>query len=87
MPGQTVQVWQGSTLIGSAVTDGDGFYTISYKATGKDKASPYNVTLVNPASNVLVQSGGGTISTSTPTTQSVTLKSNGNVEVDFPLMP
>ena len=85
MPGQTVQVWQGSTLVGSAVTDKDGYYTISYKATGK--ASTYNVTLVNPTSNVLVQSGGGTISTSTPTTQSVTLKSNGSVEADFPLMP
>jgi len=84
MPGQTVQVWQGSKLVGSAVTDSAGYYTISYKATGKDT---YTVTLVNPTSNVLVQSGGGTISTSTPTTQSVTPKSNGSVEVDFPLMP
>jgi len=83
MPGQTVQVRLDNTLIGSAVTDGGGYYTISYKA----KAGSYTVTLVNPTSNVLVQSGGGTISASTPTTQSVTLKSNGNVEVDFPLMP
>src|SRR5437773_3185359 len=82
MPGQTVQVWQGSKLVGSAVTDSAGYYTISYKATGKDT---YNVTLVNPTSNVLVQSGGGTIST--PTTQSVTPKSNGSQEVDFLLMP
>ena len=84
MPGQTVQVWQGSKLIGSAVTDSAGYYNISYKATGKDT---FTVKLVNPESNVLVQSGGGTISTSTPTTQSVTPKSNGSVEVDFPLMP
>ena len=82
MPGQTVQVWQGSKLVGSAVTDSAGYYTISYKATGKDT---YTVTLVNPTSNVLVQSGGGTIST--PTTQSVTPKSNGSQEVDFLLMP
>src|SRR5262249_19899915 len=82
MPGQTVQVWQGSKLVGSAVTDSDGYYTIYYKTTGKDT---YTVTLVNPASNVVVQSGGGTIST--PTSQSVTPKSNGSVEVDFPLMP
>jgi hypothetical protein len=53
--------------IGTAVTDSDGWYAISYKNTG-GKATFY-VTLTPP---------GGTAQT-----QTITLKSNGYIEADF----
>jgi hypothetical protein len=55
-------------VLGTSVTDSDGWYMVTYKWTGK--ATTLYVTLT-PA-------GGGT-----PITQTVTLKSNGYAESDF----
>jgi hypothetical protein len=55
-------------VLGSAVTDSDGWYMISYKYTGK--ATTFYVTLT-PA-------GGGTAQTNT-----ITLKANGYMQSDF----
>jgi uncharacterized repeat protein (TIGR01451 family) len=58
------------TVLGTSITDSDGWYMVVYKWTGK--ATTLYVTLT-PA-------GGGT-----PITQTVTLKSNGYSENDFVL--
>jgi hypothetical protein len=56
-------------VLASGVTDQDGWYLLNYKATGK--STSYYVTLTPP-------SGAGS-----PQTKSITLKSNGYVEVDY----
>ena len=84
--GITVQLSLGSTFIGAAVTDSSGLYSIAYKHTGN--TADYTVKLVNPLTNATVLSGGGTISGMPgSTTKSVTMKSNGSVIVNFPLVP
>jgi hypothetical protein len=58
-----------NTVLGSAVTDSDGWYVINYKWTGK--AATFYVTMTPPP-------GYGS-----PKTQTITLKSNGFIEADF----
>jgi len=55
------------TVLGTSVTDTDGWYAINYKWTGK--AATFYVTLTPP---------GGTAQT-----QTITLKANGFIEADF----
>ncbi len=71
--GQHVELHFGSAtgpLVGTAITDSEGYYGILYKATGKT-AGTYTVVLVGPPH------GGPT--------QTVTLKSNGVAGADFTL--
>src|SRR5262249_8859666 len=87
LAGMTVQLRQGNNLVGAAITDGSGQYSIAYKQTGKSPNN-YTVTLVNPLTNATVLSGGGTISGMPgSTTKAVKLKSNDTQVVDFPLVP
>jgi len=70
VPGSTVQLKDSKgTVLVTGVTDQDGWYMLNYKASGK--SATYYITLTPPA-------GSGT-----PQTKSITLKSNGYVEVDF----
>lgn len=87
VPGMTVQLMSDGELVGSAITDANGLYSIAYKHKGK--ASDYTVTLVNADQNATVQSGGGTIAGQpASTTKPIELKSgNKVVGVDFYLMP
>jgi hypothetical protein len=55
-------------VLGTCVTDSDGWYMINYKWTGK--AATFTVTLTPPNNG-------------TPQTQTITLKSNGFIEADF----
>ena len=71
--GQHVELHFGSAtgpLVGTAITDSEGYYGILYKATGKT-AGTYTVVLVG------LPHGGPT--------QTVTLKSNGVAGADFTL--
>jgi hypothetical protein len=88
--GMTVELWRGSTFIGSAITDANGSYTIAHKHTGR--AADYTVVLVDPFLVVGTLGGPGTISGWTigqppGTMQNVTIKANGVVRADFPLVP
>jgi hypothetical protein len=56
-------------VLGTGVTDQDGWYLINYKATGK--AATYSLTLTPPKGSGAAQK------------QAITLKSNGYVEADF----
>jgi hypothetical protein len=86
VPGMVVQLSQGSTILGVAITDASGVYSIAYKS--KNKSDKYTVTLLNPTSNATVQSGGfGTISGMPgSTTKTVNIKNSDYVSVDFPLL-
>ena len=68
-----VEIWQGTKKMGSASTDADGWYMWSYKYTGK--AATFTVKLL---------SGPGVPSGQT---QTVTLKSNGYLVVNFTVQP
>jgi hypothetical protein len=57
------------TVLGTGVTDQDGWYLINYKANGK--ATTYYLTLTPPKGSGSAQ------------TKAITLKANGYVEVDF----
>jgi len=54
-------------VLGSGLTDNDGWYIVNYKSTGK--AATFYITLTPP--------GGA------PQTQTITLKANGYLEADF----
>jgi prealbumin domain-containing protein len=68
--GQTVQLKLGGTVVGTAISDSDGYYQIVYKYTGK--ATDFTVQLVAPF-----------VAPAVSTSKPVTLKSNGFVVVNF----
>jgi hypothetical protein len=85
VPGMTVQL-SGKTLLGAAITDSNGQYTIAYKA----KNGNFTVTLVDPLTTVSNMSGGGAVTISGypgSTSTSVNLKSGGSATVNFGLIP
>ena len=70
VPGSTVKLKDAKgTVLGSGVTDQDGWYVLNYRANGK--AATYYVTLTPPARFGTTQ------------TKAITLKPNGYVQVDF----
>jgi hypothetical protein len=88
--GMTVQLWYGTAFVGSAITDGNGLYSIAHKHKGK--ADLYTLMIYQPFADVSVLDAPGTISGQTSgqpagTIKSATIKANGLVIVDFPLVP
>jgi hypothetical protein len=86
----TVQLWYGSALVGSAITDGNGLYSIAHKHKGK--ADCYTVIIYQPFADVSVLDAPGTISGMSAgqppsTVKSTTIKANGLNLVNFPLVP
>jgi hypothetical protein len=84
--GMTVQLQSGGSLVGSAITDSNGLYTIAYKVKG----GKYTVDLMNPMAAVSAMSGGGPVTISGypgSTNRPVNLKSGGSATVNFPLIP
>ena len=70
VPGATAALKDAKgTVLGTGVTDQDGWYLINYKATGK--AATYYLTLTPPQGSGSAQ------------TKAFGLKANGYVEVDF----
>ena len=88
--GLTVELRYGNALVGSAITDEFGLYTIAHKHKGK--ADLYSIIISQPFADVSVFDAPGTIdgmSAGQPpsTIKSATIKANGLVIVDFPLVP
>jgi hypothetical protein len=89
--GMTVQLFRGTAFVGSAITDENGGYSIAHKHTGK--ADEYTVLIFDPFAGITIFAGpGATISGMTvgqppSTISSATIKANGLVIVNFPLVP
>jgi hypothetical protein len=75
--GQLVELKDGGTVVGSAVTDVDGMFLIAYKHTGKETI--YQV--------VIPTQPAGTSSPAAPVSQDVSLKANGIASANFVFAP